>query len=128
VEKPKVATVLVIDRDMQTLKRTTELLSREGYEVRLWPEEISQLDGFQSGRPSAILLGWQSDGVGTQDLRRLARRFAAIAPIIVLGPDIDVSAKVTLFEMGADDYLVQPFDSSEMLARLRAAIRRFIHS
>jgi DNA-binding response OmpR family regulator len=52
------------------------------------------------------------------------RQSATAVPVTVLGPDIDVQTKVTLFELGADDYMVQPFDSLEMLARLRAVIRR----
>jgi two-component system OmpR family response regulator len=44
--------------------------------------------------------------------------------VIVLGPNIDVRIKVAFLELGADDYMVQPFDSSEMMARLRAVIRR----
>jgi two-component system phosphate regulon response regulator OmpR len=52
------------------------------------------------------------------------RQSSPAVPVIVLGPDIDVESKVTLFELGADDYMVQPFDSLEMLARLRAVIRR----
>jgi DNA-binding response OmpR family regulator len=51
------------------------------------------------------------------------RQFVPV-PVIVVGPDIDVRAKVKLFEIGADDYMVRPFDLSEMLAGLRAVIRR----
>jgi PleD family two-component response regulator len=61
---------------------------------------------------------------GTQSLCVAIRQSAPGIPIIVLGSDIDVRTKVALFELGADDYMVRPVDSSEMLARLRAVIRR----
>lgn len=52
------------------------------------------------------------------------RQSVPVVPVIVLGPDIDVETKVTLFELGVDDYMVLPFDLLEMLARVRAASRR----
>ena len=114
------ATVLVVDYDFATRKRLTELLMAGGYDVRT----VAGVDGLGRDLPSAVLLSLHWDGTSTQDLRMAIRQSVPAVPVIVLGPDIDVRNKVTLFELGADDYMVQPFDSSEMLARLGAVIRR----
>ena len=118
------ATVLVVDRDFGTRKRLTDLLTARGYDVRAVVDGMAGIDGLGPDLPSAVLLSLQSDGTSTQNLCTAISQSAPAVPVIVLGPDIDVRAKVTLFELGADDYIVQPFDSSEMLARLRATVRR----
>jgi DNA-binding response OmpR family regulator len=118
------ATVLVVDRDVATRKRLIELLRAGGYEVWAVAAGIAEIDGLGPDLPSAVLLGLQSDATSAQNRCIAIRQSAPAVPVIVLGPDIDLQTKVTLFELGADDYMVQPFDSLEMLARLRAVIRR----
>jgi DNA-binding response OmpR family regulator len=118
------ATVLVVDRDFGTRTSLTKLLMAGGYDVRAVVDGMAGIDGLGPDLPSAVLLSLQSDGTSTQSLCMAIRQSAPAVAVIVLGPDIDVRTKVTLFELGADDYVVQPFDSSEMLARLRAIIRR----
>ena len=122
--RPKMATVLVVDGDSGTRTRVSELLTAGGYDVRAVADRVAGIDCLGSDSPSAILLSLQSDRSGTQSLCVAIRQSAPGIPIIVLGPDIDVRTKVALFELGADDYMVRPVDSSEMLARLRAVIRR----
>jgi two-component system response regulator MprA len=118
------ATVLVIDHDIATRKRLTELLIAGSYDVWSVAAGVAEIDGLGPDLPSVVLLSIQSDATTAQSLCMAIRQSAPAVPLIVLGPDIDVETKVTLFELGADDYMVQPFDSSEMLARLRAVIRR----
>ena len=93
------ATVLVVDGDFGTRTRVSELLTAGGYGVRAVVDKVAGIDCLGSDSPSAIPLSLQSDGSCTQSL-------------------------CALFELGADDYMVRPVDSSEMLARLRAVIRR----
>ena len=124
VSRLKMATVLVVDGDFGTRTRVSELLTAGGYGVRAVVDKVAGIDCLGSDSPSAILLSLQSDGSCTQSLCVAIRQSAPGIPIIVLGPDIDVRTKVILFEVGADDYMVRPVDSSEMLARLRAVIRR----
>jgi DNA-binding response OmpR family regulator len=118
------AALLVVDGDFSIRRRLAELLMTGGFHVRLVLGGTTGMDVFGPGFPSAVVLSLQSGGTSTQDLCRAIRQSAPAVPMIVVGPDIDVRAKVALFELGADDYIVQPFDSSEMLARLRATIRR----
>jgi DNA-binding response OmpR family regulator len=121
--RPEMATVLVVDRNFGTRKRLSEILIAEGYDVRAVGDGVGGIDGLGPDLPRAVLLSLQSDGT-SQNLCMAIRQSAPAVAVIVLGPDIDVRVKVTLFELGADDYMVRPFDSSEMLARLRAAVRR----
>ena len=118
------ATVLVVDRNFGTRKRLSEILTAEGYDVRAVADGVAGIDGLGPDLPRAVLLSLQSDGTSNQNVCMAIRQSAPAVAVIVLGPDIDVRVKVTLFEVGADDYMVRPFDSSEMLARLRAAVRR----
>jgi DNA-binding response OmpR family regulator len=118
------ATVLVVDHDIAIRKRLTELLMAGGYDVWTVAARVAELDGLRPDLPSAVLLSLQSGATSVQNLCRAIRQSAPAVPVIVLGPDIDVETKVTLFELGVDDYMVQPFDSLEMLARVRAVIRR----
>jgi DNA-binding response OmpR family regulator len=118
------ATVLLVDGDRGTRTRVSELLVADGYSVRAVADKVAGINCLGSELLSAVLLSLQPDGICTESLCVAIRQSAPGIPIIVLGPDIDVRAKVTLFELGADDYMIRPVDSSEMLARLRAVIRR----
>ena len=118
------AIVLVVERDIDARKRLTELLMAGGYDVWAVADGVAEIDGLGSDLPSAVLLSLESDATSAQRLCMAISQSAPAVPVIVLGPDIDVETKVALFELGADDYMVQPFDSLEMLARLRAVIRR----
>jgi DNA-binding response OmpR family regulator len=118
------ATVLVVDCDLSTRINVTELLRAGGYGVRAVADRVVGIDCPGRILPSAVLLSLQPDGSSTQKLCMALRQFVPAVPVIVVGPDIDVGTKVALFELGADDYMVRPFDTAEMLARLRAAIRR----
>jgi DNA-binding response OmpR family regulator len=118
------ATVLVVDRDFITRTNLADLLMAGGYDVRAVAGRVAGIDCLGSISPSAVLLSLQSDRSSARNLYIAIRQFVPAAPVIVFGPDIDVRTKVTLFDLGADDYMVRPFDSSEMLARVRAVIRR----
>ncbi len=110
------ATLLLVDRDFGTRKSLTELLMAGGYDVQPVVGAMAGIDALGPNFSSAVLLRLQSDGTSTQNLCRAISQSAPAVPIIVVGPDIDVRAKVALFELGADEYIVQPFDSAEMLA------------
>jgi DNA-binding response OmpR family regulator len=118
------ATVLVIDHDFGTRKRLTKLLVAEGYDVRVATGRGVEI-GLGPDLPAAVLISLRSDRTSTQNLCMAIRQSFPSSAVIVLGPNIDVRIKVAFLELGADDYIVQPFDSSEMLARLSAVIGRY---
>jgi CheY-like chemotaxis protein len=87
------ATVLVVDRDIATRKRLTELLMAGGYEVWVVAAGVAEIDGLGPDLPSAVLLSLQSDATSVQNLCMAIRQSAPAVPVIVLGPDIGLKPR-----------------------------------
>jgi DNA-binding response OmpR family regulator len=93
-------------------ERLTELLMAGGGDV--WGAVaigVAEIDSLGPDLPSAVLKSLQSDATSGQSLYIAIRQSIPAEPVIVLGPDIDVETKVTLFELGMDDDMVRPLDS-----------------
>jgi len=116
--------ILIIE-DASALRRVLKrLFESEGYIVDLAADGVSGLDLLRKTTPSALLLELQLPGISGQETYQKIIRVAPIRlPIIILGGKIDVAEKVALFEMGACDYVTEPFSPRELLARVRAALR-----
>ncbi len=82
------------------------------------------MEMFRTVIPRVVILDLRLPGKSGQDLCREIKREAAAVPILVLSAASDVVDKVLLLELGADDYVTKPFSPRELLARVRAAIRR----
>jgi len=76
-----------------------------------------------SSNPSVVLLTWTQSSTCAQTACMTLRRNSAKLPIIVLGPKVRSVAKIRLLEMGADDFVEEPFDDDELIARIRSLIR-----
>jgi DNA-binding response OmpR family regulator len=117
-------TILVIDDDENLRDTIAVLLEREGFKAVLAPNGRTGLDLAAMARPHLILVDIRlPDITGVEVCKRL-RAAPDKTPIIVLsavGEEID---KVLLLEIGADDYVVKPFGARELLARIRAVLRR----
>jgi DNA-binding response OmpR family regulator len=117
-------TILVIDDDENLRDTIAVLLEREGFKAVLAPNGRTGLDLAAMARPHLILVDIRlPDITGVEVCKRL-RSSSDTTPIIVLsavGEEID---KVLLLEIGADDYVVKPFGARELLARIRAVLRR----
>jgi DNA-binding response OmpR family regulator len=102
------------------------LLLRAGYAVRFVSDSEALSALRTSDRPSALFLGSQKGtaATSTQANCLAIRQTDPDIPLIVLGPSKDVATRVGLFELGADDYIEEPFDADELVARLRGQIRR----
>ena len=101
-------------------------LRREGYDVEVYADGADALLGFRQRVPDLVLLDWMLPGMSGMDLLRVLRadsRFAACAVVMVTarGSEVDV---VSGLNQGADDYVVKPFRTRELLARLKAVLRR----
>ena len=115
--------ILVIEDDgvLQILQR---LFSSEGYEVNVVPDGVAGLDMLRQRAPAAVILDLQHPGSSGCDLcRRIANSIPGL-PLVILSASPDVADKVLLLEMGADDYVTIPFSPRELVARLRALMRR----
>ena len=83
------------------------------------------MDIFRATLPGLIVLDLRLPGKSGQDLCREIRNESTNAPILVLSAVSEETERVLLLELGADDYMTKPFSPRELLARVRAAMRRF---
>jgi DNA-binding response OmpR family regulator len=115
--------ILVVDDDPPSVKMTAFLLREEGYEVLAADNGIDALALIEQEAPDLILLDVMMPGLdGFETLREIRSRFAI--PVIFLSAKGETSDRVAGLEMGADDYLAKPFEPSELLARVKAVLRR----
>ncbi len=117
------ARVLVVDDEPQILRALEIKLRREGYDVAVARSAAEALSEAAARPPEAVVLDLiLPDGSGTDVCREL-REWSTV-PILVLSAVGDESEKVAALDAGADDYVTKPFGFEELLARLRAALRR----
>jgi len=116
--------ILVIEDDSALRKVLRRLFSSEGYDVEAVPDNVAALDLLRHKSFSAVILDLHHPGSSGCDLcKKLAESISGL-PLVVLSASVDVADKVLLLEMGADDYVTIPFSPRELLARLRALMRR----
>ena len=115
--------VLVVEDDPSVQKALKRLFETEGYTVEVQPNGQSALESFQTSPPAVIILDLRLPKLSGSDLRKEVKAQAPALPIVVLSATSDVSDKVLLLELGADDYVTKPFSPRELLARVRAALR-----
>ncbi len=116
--------ILVVEDDRAVQKALRRLFEAEGYVVQIAPDGNSAVEGFRHAVPSAVILDLRLPGLPGREVCREFKQQAPSVPIIVLSATSDVSDKVLLLELGADDYVTKPFSPRELLARVRAALRR----
>jgi DNA-binding response OmpR family regulator len=115
--------ILVVEDDPAVQKALKRLFETEGFAVEVRSDGRSALESFQSAAPAAIVLDLRLPKLSGGDLCKEIKAQAPTLPIVVLSAASDVSDKVLLLELGADDYVTKPFSPRELLARVRAALR-----
>ncbi len=122
----KQATILVIEDDADIVELLQYNLAKEGFRVRIARDGDTGLQEARRYRPDLILLDLMLPGVdGLEVCRRLKRdNELSTIPIVMVTAKSEESDVVTGLEMGADDYLSKPFSPRELLARVRAVLRR----
>ena len=118
--------ILVVEDDHAVQKALRRLFEAEGYAVQVAPDGNAAVESFKTTAPSAVVLDLRLPGLGGREVCREFKQQAPAVPIIVLSATSDVSDKVLLLELGADDYVTKPFSPRELLARVRAALRRTV--
>jgi two-component system KDP operon response regulator KdpE len=117
------ARVLVVDDEAQIIRGLRVILRKEGYEVETAESKSEALDAVSVRPPDAMVLDLVlPDGSGVEVCREV--RAWSQLPIIVLSAVGDERDKVKALDAGADDYVTKPFGTEELLARLRAVLRR----
>lgn len=115
--------ILVVEDDPAVLKALRRLFETEGYTVETQSDGKSALDSFRMSTPAAIVLDLRLPKMSGRDVCKEIKAVTPNVPIVVLSAASDVSDKVLLLELGADDYVTKPFSPRELLARVRAALR-----
>jgi two-component system KDP operon response regulator KdpE len=115
--------VLVVDDEPQIVRALRINLSARGYDVMTAYDGKSALGVAVEGKPDVVVLDLGLPDIDGVDVIAGLRGWSTI-PIIVLSARTDSSAKVEALDAGADDYVTKPFGMDELLARLRAAVRR----
>jgi len=118
--------ILVVEDDHAVQKALKRLFETEGFAIEISGDGKSALEAFRNNTPSAIVLDLRLPLVSGRDVCREIKQISPTVPIIVLSAASDVSDKVLLLELGADDYVTKPFSPRELLARVRAALRRTV--
>ena len=115
---------ILIVEDEAKLARFVELeLTHEGYQVDKSPDGRDGLEKLESGEYDLALLDIMLPGLNGLEVLRRARR-TVDTPVIMLTARDSVMDKVTGLDMGAEDYITKPFEIEELLARIRAALRK----
>ena len=116
--------ILVIEDDRATRKALQQLFESEGYSLDAAQNGAEGLAMFRASRPNFVILDLAMPQMNGRDVCRQLRKESEDIPILVLTGSSDEVSRVTLLEMGADDYVTKPFSPRELLARVRAVLRR----
>ncbi len=117
-------TILVIDDDENLRDTIGLMLEREGFRPILAADGKTGLQEAAASRPALILVDLKMPGLSGVDVCKRVRSSGMNMPLIVLSAIGDEFDKVLLLEIGADDYVVKPFGARELIARIRAVLRR----
>lgn len=116
--------ILIVDDDDNIAELISLYLTKECYDTRAVGDGESALLEYKNYQPDLILLDLMLPGIdGYQVCREI--RTTSNVPIIMLSAKGEVFDKVLGLELGADDYIIKPFDSKEMVARVKAVLRRY---
>ena len=116
--------ILIVDDDENIAELISLYLSKECFDTKIVYNGEDALAAFDTYQPNLILLDLMLPGIdGYQVCREIRARSST--PIIMLSAKGEVFDKVLGLELGADDYIMKPFDSKEMVARVRAVLRRY---
>jgi len=118
------AMVLVVDDDVHICELIRLYLEKDGFRVTLSHDGRKAVEVFKDIAPDIVVLDIMLPGIDGWQVCREIRRFSQI-PIIMLSARDETFNKVLGLELGADDYMVKPFEPNELSARIRAILRRY---
>ncbi len=116
--------ILLVDDDPNIRQLVNLYLEKEGFEVEMADRGDTALDRFRQSPPNLMLLDVMLPGMDGWQVLREARKVSNI-PIIMLTAKDETFDKVLGLELGADDYISKPFDMKELVARIKAVVRRY---
>ena len=117
--------ILIVDDDENIAELISLYLTKECFETRIVGDGESALTAVKEFNPNLILLDLMLPGIDGYQVCREVRKDELQVPIIMLTAKGEVFDKVLGLELGADDYMEKPFDSKELVARVKAVLRRY---
>jgi DNA-binding response OmpR family regulator len=118
-----VATILLVDDEPRIVQLVRDYLEHGGFTVLVASDGPSALRTARTGRPDLVVLDLGLPGIDGLDVARALRRDGEV-PIIMLTARTEESDKLVGLELGADDYMTKPYSPKELVARVRAVLRR----
>ena len=116
--------ILIVDDDANIAELIALYLTKECFQCEIAEDGETALEKHQSFQPDLILLDIMLPGIDGYDvLREIRKQYTT--PVIMLSAKGETFDKVLGLELGADDYIIKPFDTKELVARVRAVLRRF---
>ncbi len=119
--------ILIVDDDENIAELISLYLTKECFDTMMVHDGEEALVAFDTYQPNLILLDLMLPGIDGYQVCREIRTRSAV-PIIMLSAKGEVFDKVLGLELGADDYILKPFDSKELVARVKAVLRRYQHA
>lgn len=116
--------ILIVDDDSNIAELISLYLTKECFETQMVGDGEEALKVFREFHPDLILLDLMLPGIDGYEVCREIRK-TSHTPIIMLSAKGEVFDKVLGLELGADDYIIKPFDSKELVARVKAVLRRY---
>ena len=116
--------ILIVDDDENIAELISLYLTKEFFDTKIVHNGNEALDTFEQWQPHLVLLDLMLPGKDGYQVCREIRGKSSV-PIIMLSAKGEIFDKVLGLELGADDYMMKPFDSKEMVARVRAVLRRY---
>ena len=115
--------VLVVEDEQSLRDPLVYLLQKEGYEILEAADGVQALELFKSGNPELILLDLMLPGLSGNEVCRQIRQTSNVPVTMLTAKDSEID-KVVGLEIGADDYVTKPYSTRELLARMKAVLRR----
>ena len=120
----KTQTILIVEDDPRMQKVLKRLFVSEGFQVEAASDGLEGLSRFHAMSPTLAILDLMLPQMPGRELCKRIKKSSPKTPVIILSAIADVADKVTLLELGADDYVTKPFSPRELLARAQVALRR----
>lgn len=116
--------ILIVDDDVNIAELISLYLTKECFDTMIVNDGEAAIKQFSLYQPNLVLLDLMLPGIDGYEVCREIRKLSSV-PIIMLSAKGEIFDKVLGLELGADDYIIKPFDSKELVARVRAVLRRF---
>ena len=119
-------TILIVDDDVNICEVIGLYVKKEGFHAVFAHDGLQGIEQFQKETPGIVILDIMLPGADGWEVLKEIRKTSSV-PVIMLSAKGETFDKVLGLELGADDYVVKPFDSKELMARVKAVLRRYDH-